>query len=115
MANDLEKKIIKQIEYYFGDINLPSDKFMQEQIKLEDGWIPLNLLLTFKRLASLSEDPDVIAEAVKKSERKLVLVSEDNQKLKRSPDFPPPEYNEERRKELMARTGKYYSMAFFIQ
>ena len=25
----LEKKIIRQIEYYFGDFNLPRDKFLQ--------------------------------------------------------------------------------------
>ena len=25
----LEKKIIRQIEYYFGDYNLPKDKFIQ--------------------------------------------------------------------------------------
>ncbi|CAG2067108.1 unnamed protein product, partial [Timema podura] len=33
-TSDLEKKIIRQIEYYFGDINLPRDKFLLEQVKL---------------------------------------------------------------------------------
>jgi hypothetical protein len=28
-ASPLEKKIIRQIEYYFGDYNLPRDKFLQ--------------------------------------------------------------------------------------
>ena len=32
-------KIIRQIEHYFGDFNLPRDKFLLEQIKdSEDGW-----------------------------------------------------------------------------
>lgn len=105
MTDDLENKIIKQIEYYFGDINLPRDKFLQEKIKEDDGWIPLDVLLTFKRLANLSSDQEVIAKAVEKSESGLVEVSEDKKKLRRNPEKAAPELNEERRKELQGRTG----------
>lgn len=107
MANDLEKKIIRQIEYYFGDINLPRDKFMQEKIQEDEGWITVETLLTFERLASFTTDPAVIVEAVKKSENQLVVVSEDGKKLRRSPDVPVPEGDENFRKELMTRTGNY--------
>lgn len=107
MANDLEKKIAQQLEYYFGDINLPRDKFMQEKIKEDDGWISLEVLLTFKRLASLSTDPEVIANAVEKSESKLVNVSDDRKKFRRNPDQPLPEMNETRQKELVSRSGLF--------
>lgn len=106
MTTDLEKKIIQQIEHYFGDINLPRDKFMQEKMKEDEGWITLDVLLTFNRLANLSKDPEVIANAVEKSENHLVIVSEDKKKLKRNPDMPVPEMNEERKKDLTQRTGK---------
>lgn len=106
MANDLEQKIIKQIDYYFGDINLPRDKFLQEKIKEDEGWVPVEVLLTFKRLASLSEDPAVIAAAVEKSESKLVLVNEDKNKLRRNPEQPVPEQTEERKQELMKKSGR---------
>ena len=33
----LVDKIIKQIEYYFGDINMSKDKFMQEEIQKDSG------------------------------------------------------------------------------
>ena len=33
----LNDKIIKQVEYYFGDINLSKDKFMQEEIQKDAG------------------------------------------------------------------------------
>ena len=39
--SDLESKIIRQIEYYFGDHNLSRDKFLQEEIMKDEGWIPL--------------------------------------------------------------------------
>ena len=105
MASQLEQDIITQIEYYFGDINLYRDNFLKERIKQDDGWVPLEVLLTFKRLAALSTDPEIIANAVEKSEKKLVIVNDDRKKLKRSPEFPLPEFNDERKKELTSRTG----------
>lgn len=112
MAIDLEGKIISQIEYYFGDINLPRDKFMQEKIKEDEGWVSLDTLLTFKRLANLSKDPETIVAAVEKSENKLVEISEDRKKLRRNPEKALPEFNEERKKELAARTA--YAKGFPI-
>ncbi len=35
----LVEKIIKQIEYYFGNINMAKDKFMQEEIQKDSGCI----------------------------------------------------------------------------
>ncbi|KAL9706733.1 hypothetical protein quinque_010251 [Culex quinquefasciatus] len=81
-VSKLEGSIIRQLEYYFGDANLARDKFLLEQISKEEGWVPLDVLLTFKRLKSLSED----------------------KKLRRHPERPVPELNEEKRKEIYART-----------
>jgi lupus La protein len=55
------------LQYYFGDINLPRDKYLQEQIKLEDGWVPLEVMLKFKRLSSLTTDCDVVVTALEAS------------------------------------------------
>lgn len=52
---------------------MPRDKFLQEQIKLEDGWVPLEIMLKFKRLANLTTDTDVIVTALEES--KLIEVS----------------------------------------
>ncbi|CAH0389685.1 unnamed protein product [Bemisia tabaci] len=101
---NLDEKIIRQIEYYFGDINYPRDKFLQEESKKDDGWISMETMLLFKRLAKLSEDPKVIVEAIKKSTRQLVEVNEDGSKIRRSPNVPLPELCEDRRKELVSRS-----------
>ncbi|CAH1183585.1 unnamed protein product [Phaedon cochleariae] len=106
MASDLEQKIIHQLEYYFGDFNLNRDKFLKEKIKEDEGgWVTLEVLLTFKRLAGLSTDQEVIAAAIEKSENKLVEVSEDRKKLRRNPENPVPEFNDDKRKEIMERTA----------
>lgn len=99
-----EAAIIRQVEYYFGDANLTKDKFLKNQIAKDDGWVPLDVLLTFKRLKALSEDKKVIVDAISKSDTGLVEVSEDQEKLRRHPERPLPEMNEEVRKEIYTRT-----------
>ncbi|CAK1603525.1 unnamed protein product [Parnassius mnemosyne] len=101
---DLDSSIIRQVEYYFGDVNLPRDKFLREQVTLDDGWVPLDILIKFNRLAKLSTDTEVIANALAKSTSGLLEISDDKKKVRRSPELPIPEMNEERRKELMSRT-----------
>lgn len=102
--SELEGAIIRQVEYYFSDVNLPRDKFLREQVKLDDGWVPLEILTRFNRLAKLSMDLDVIADALSNSTSGVLEVSDDNKKVRRNPELPIPEMNEERRKELLART-----------
>lgn len=80
------------------------DKFLQEQVGKDEGWVPLTVLLTFKRLAGLSTDASVIAAAVDKSDEGLVQVSEDRTKLRRHPERALPEQNEETRKDQFERT-----------
>lgn len=105
LPSKLEANIIRQVEYYFGDANLNRDKFLLEQIsKDEEGWVPLSVLLTFKRLAALSTDIEIIVNALIKSDESLLEISEDKLKIRRHPERPIPEHNEERRKEIMSRT-----------
>ncbi|XP_013200673.1 la protein homolog [Amyelois transitella] len=101
---ELEGAIIRQVEYYFGDVNLPRDKFLREQVKLDEGWVPLDILTRFNRLARLTTDTEVIAKALNNSTSGLLEVSEDNKKVRRHPELAIPEMNEERRKELVGRT-----------
>lgn len=47
---------------------------MLEQIKQNDGWIPMSVMMKFQRLAKLSTDPKVIASALESSELMEVCV-----------------------------------------
>jgi len=103
-TEELEAKIVRQIEHYFGDYNLPRDKFLKETIKADDGWVPMETMLNFQRLAALSTDSKVIVAALKKGGSGLMEVDEDNQKIRRCPTVPLPEWNDARREELMNST-----------
>ena len=102
--SELEQKIIRQVEYYFGDYNLPKDKFLQEEIKKDDGWVTLDTMLSFQRLKNLSTDKDIICGALLKSTAKLLEVSEDKSKLRRNPEKPLPELSDARRQEIIGRS-----------
>lgn len=99
---ELLGKIKDQVEYYFGNVNMQRDKFLIEQTKLDEGWIPMTVMLNFKKLATLSKNVDVILKALESSD--LIEISEDKKKIRRSPTYPLPEYNEEYRKAQEART-----------
>uniref|UniRef100_A0A3P9AGW5 Small RNA binding exonuclease protection factor La n=1 Tax=Esox lucius TaxID=8010 RepID=A0A3P9AGW5_ESOLU len=93
--SELEAKVARQIEYYFGDHNLPRDKFLKEQLQLDDGWVTLETMLKFNRLKCLTTDQNVIVESLKKSKTGLLEVSEDKTKVRRIPCKPLPELNDE--------------------
>lgn len=89
-------------QFYFGDVNMQRDKWLIDQAKLDEGWIPMSVMLNFKMLASLSTDIDVILQSLEDSE--LMEISEDRKKIRRSPEKPLPEFNEEYRKAQEERT-----------
>ncbi|KAK2141292.1 hypothetical protein LSH36_1126g00042 [Paralvinella palmiformis] len=100
----LESKVIRQIEYYFGDINLPRDTFLLQEIKEDDGWVPLQTMTKFNRLSQLSTDIAVLAAAMRKSTSSLMEVSEDGLKIRRSPDHPVPTFDKDRFAEIKVRS-----------
>lgn len=101
--NNKTKKIRKQVEYYFSDVNLLRDKFMQEELKNDEGWIPIQTLLKFNRLLTLTNDDATVASAVESSD--LLEVFEDKSKIRRVLSKPIPKLNDEFKREIMKRTA----------
>jgi len=81
-------KVIKQIEYYFGDVNLSKDKFLQEETQKDSGWVTLETLLKFNRLKQLTSDAQVIIDSLKKSTSDLLEIDEENKKIRRARPLP---------------------------
>uniref|UniRef100_A0A8C6Q528 Small RNA binding exonuclease protection factor La n=1 Tax=Nothobranchius furzeri TaxID=105023 RepID=A0A8C6Q528_NOTFU len=90
--------------YYFGDHNLPRDRFLKEQVQLDDGWVTLETMLKFNRLKSLTTDSSVIVAALQKSKTGLLEISEDKTKIRRSSDKPLPELTDEYKDALKHRS-----------
>ncbi|PXF48189.1 Lupus La protein [Gracilariopsis chorda] len=83
---DLEA-IRSQLEYYFSDSNLPRDKFLRAKTEEnEKGYVPIPVLLTFKRLQNLGADVKNIIQAVKGS--KLIGLDKAHTSVRRLTPLP---------------------------
>ncbi|XP_066576523.1 la-related protein 7 [Amia ocellicauda] len=58
----------KQVEFWFGDVNLHKDRFLRELVeKSRDGYIDISVLTTFNRMKKMTTDIKLIARALKNS------------------------------------------------
>nr|AFK10709.1 La protein-like protein [Callorhinchus milii] len=68
-VNKVLSEIKKQVEFWFGDVNLHKDRFLQEQLqKSRDGYIDLSVLTSFNKMKKLTTDVKLMARALKNSE-----------------------------------------------
>ncbi|XP_028417414.1 lupus La protein homolog B-like [Dendronephthya gigantea] len=101
-----EKKIAKQIEYYFGDKNLPKDKFLLQKLEEDNGWVTMDCLMTFARLKTMVYD--LIGHALRTHGTGLMEINEENTKMRRVK--PMPEINMEYN--LASRNKSIYCKGF---
>lgn len=86
-ADDLRGRIIKQVEYYFSDENLPNDKFLLKYLnKDKHGFVPISVIATFRKVKRLTKDTSTIVDALKQSSQ--LVVSSDDKKVKRLNPLP---------------------------
>jgi lupus La protein len=87
-GKEVTAKILKQVEFYFSDSNLPRDKFLKGLVdKDPEGWVEIATIASFARMKSLSTDNEVVVNAIKSSPS-LLQVSEDGTKVKRTAPLP---------------------------
>ncbi|KAF8927971.1 hypothetical protein EDD21DRAFT_448601 [Dissophora ornata] len=86
--DEQKAKILKQVEFYFSDSNLPQDKFMSELIKKStDGYVNISRIASFKRMREFT-DVDMIVEALRES-KELLEVNEVGDKVRRKTPITP--------------------------
>nr|XP_039274279.1 lupus La protein homolog [Styela clava] len=100
----LIRRIVRQVEFYFGDYNLMRDNFMRDEMKKDEGWFTMETMLKFKRLSSICSEPLTIIEALKTSKIGLLEIDAENHRIRRKPNREIPEDNEEYRRKVKART-----------
>jgi len=97
------KSVLRQVEFYFSDSNLPRDKFLRETAEQsDDGLVSLALICSFSRMKShLGLDASVkpetvpeetvlaVAEVLRRSP--VLRVSEDGKKIGRASELLKPE------------------------
>ncbi|KAL1829363.1 hypothetical protein ACET3Z_007775 [Daucus carota] len=102
LDSETSKKVIRQVEFYFSDSNLPRDGFLSKTIsESEDGLVSLVLICSFSRMRGhlglgdakqedISEDTvKSVAETLKSSP--YLKISEDGQRVGRTTELRKPE------------------------
>uniref|UniRef100_A0AC35TPC4 HTH La-type RNA-binding domain-containing protein n=1 Tax=Rhabditophanes sp. KR3021 TaxID=114890 RepID=A0AC35TPC4_9BILA len=69
-----EENILRQVEYYFSVENLSGDYFIRRKMR-PDGYLSMELLASFPRIKSMTQDIDFLTETLKQSQ--VVEISED--------------------------------------
>jgi len=85
LTTPLAHKVKRQLEYYFGDINYPKDKWMRAKAAENNGYIPIDLFLTFNRVKEQTSDINLLT-AILKSIPDLDVVDGKVKRLKPIPD-----------------------------
>ena len=85
-ASNDETEILKQVEFYFSDANLPKDKFLWNETRKDPegkGWVQIEVLAKFNRMRRFLPLENVVA-ALKKSSGDVIEVNEDGTKVRRT-------------------------------
>ncbi|XP_050227895.1 la-related protein 1C-like [Mercurialis annua] len=62
----LHAKLMAQIEYYFSNENLIKDTFLRQKMD-DQGWVPIKLIASFKKVSNLSDNMQLILDSVRSS------------------------------------------------
>lgn len=75
--------ILKQIEYYFSDVNLTNDEFLKSNMD-EHGWVPVSLIANFPRVKNLTNNIELILDSLRNSS----VVEVNGDKLRKRNEWP---------------------------
>ena len=98
IPDDLQQKIIKQVEYQFSDMSLLANESLAKHISKDpEGFVPISVVASTKKMKSLISNNHILAQALRSSSK--LVVNEDGKKVRRKHPF-----TEKDREELQSRT-----------
>ncbi|XP_020202770.1 la-related protein 1C [Cajanus cajan] len=78
----LHAKIVNQINYYFSNENLVKDLFLRRKMD-DQGWVPISLIAGFKKVKFLTDNIQIVLDAVRTSS----VVEVQGDKIRRRNDW----------------------------
>ncbi|KAL6963956.1 hypothetical protein U1Q18_034962 [Sarracenia purpurea var. burkii] len=97
LTDNLQQKIIKQVEYQFSDMSLLANESLWKQINKDpEGYVPISVIASTKKIKSLISNHHLLAQALRSSS--ALVVTDDSKKVKRKHFF-----TDKDREELQSR------------
>ncbi|XP_050365860.1 la-related protein 6C [Argentina anserina] len=98
LPDELQHKIIKQVEYQFSDMSLLANESLAKHISKDpEGYVPISVVASTKKMKALISNNYMLAQALRSSSK--LVVSDDSKKVKRKHPF-----TEKDKEDLQART-----------
>ncbi|KAA8536164.1 hypothetical protein F0562_028642 [Nyssa sinensis] len=98
LTDDLQQKIIKQVEYQFSDMSLLANESLVKHISKDpEGYVPISVIASMKKVKSLITNNQLLTQALRSSSK--LVVSDDSKKVRRKYIF-----TDKDREELQSRT-----------
>jgi la-related protein 1 len=72
LDDEIKLRIVRQVEYYFSNDNLVKDAFLRKKMDSQ-GFVPLQVLVTFNRLSSIAHDVPTLLNSLQSSTELEVL------------------------------------------
>lgn len=86
LSEEVVQKIIKQVEYYFSDANLATTEHLMRFISKDpDGFVPISVVASFKKIKALVHNNFLLSNALKTSSK--LIISDDGKKVRRTLPF----------------------------
>ena len=81
------KKVAERLSFFFSNANLRMDRFMKRETEQNDGFVKIEVLLKFNTIKIISEDPKLIAKAVKEVKNPPLKLNDDESAIARVDPF----------------------------
>ncbi|XP_019424139.1 PREDICTED: la-related protein 1B-like isoform X2 [Lupinus angustifolius] len=78
----LHSKIVKQIDYYFSEVNLVKDEYLRKKMD-DQGWVHINLVAGFNKVKELTDSVHIVLDALRTSS----IVEVQGDKIRRRGDW----------------------------
>ncbi|XP_071729975.1 la-related protein 6C [Rutidosis leptorrhynchoides] len=98
LTDDLQQKIIKQVEYQFSGLSLLANESLVKHISKDpEGYVPISVIASMKKIKSCITNNHLLSQALCSSSK--LVVSNDGKKVRRKYPF-----TEKDKEELQSRT-----------
>ncbi|KAJ0608042.1 putative lupus La protein [Helianthus annuus] len=98
LTEDLQQKIVKQVEYQFSGLSLLANESLVKHISKDpEGYVPISVIASMKKIKSCITNNQLLAQALCASSK--LVVSNDGKKVRRKHPF-----TEKDKEELQSRT-----------
>uniref|UniRef100_A0A0D9XAE4 HTH La-type RNA-binding domain-containing protein n=1 Tax=Leersia perrieri TaxID=77586 RepID=A0A0D9XAE4_9ORYZ len=86
IPEDVAKRVVKQVEFYFSDVNLATtEHLMKFMVRDPEGFVPMSVVASFRKVRELVSERSSLAAVLQTSVE--LIVSDDGKKVRRRVPF----------------------------